>query len=353
MSEVTNNERKNSDNFIKVDYLMFKQQEEIEKQALLKINRKNGGRNFMIFREYSVDEKEISFSISMTEPNSNRHINRANLQKTHYDYLFKLEDNKLLSTTTGTEHWWNITNEKLFLIIGNQLSSLATLYKNNENLIKTVKESNETFYYKAKSVKSIFSELSENELKEYKRRCEIDSYKETIEEIKRLKTSHNRIFIPNQYLFKEQEDEENSFIKLNESFKDSLAFIDLSNISFDNVDVRNIDFRDTNISFGNFNPKKVAEKDLSGCNFSVAMEDSSNYLFNYYTDFTEVNLENTNLDNPTCILLSPSIKDALIDKDTKLPLSVTNMYFNSNESKPKHYHSKKFYLKKREFKNEK
>lgn len=56
-------------------------------------------------------------------------------------------------------------------------------------------------------------------------------------------------------------------------FRDDLEYYDLSDISFDNVDVREIDFRNTNIKSCHFNPQTVYHKDLSGCYFEVCDED--------------------------------------------------------------------------------
>ena len=46
----------------------------------------------------------------------------------------------------------------------------------------------------------------------------------------------------------------------------SLKFIDLTGVKFDNVDVHGVDFRECNLGIL-FNPQKVYNKDLRGCNF--------------------------------------------------------------------------------------
>ena len=72
-----------------------------------------------------------------------------------------------------------------------------------------------------------------------------------------------RVFVPQQF-----ENENNYYPKyyyvVREEYKDILEYIDLSSVSFENVDVRGLDFRNTNAII---DPSKVFNKDISNCLF--------------------------------------------------------------------------------------
>lgn len=125
--------------------------------------------------------------------------------------------------------------------------------------------------------------------------------------------------ITKDILCKMEKDEESNYWLIRPEFRNDLEYYDLSNISFDNVDVREVDFRNTNIRTINFNPQTVYHKDLSGCFFEILPDSITGALFDYSTDFTEVNLESTIIKQETLTLYNNSIAYAKINQHTVLP----------------------------------
>lgn len=141
-----------------------------------------------------------------------------------------------------------------------------------------------------------------------------------IKENRKLKDSikEKKTILPIE-LLKEIECNSNRHYIIRQEYKHHLQDYDLSKISFDNVDIREIDFSGTNIKSTNIDPQTVYNKDLSNCNFSVDEDNSKDYIFNYSTDFTEVKLNGTNMYNPHPCFLNSTIYNAYIDSDTLLP----------------------------------
>lgn len=127
-----------------------------------------------------------------------------------------------------------------------------------------------------------------------------------------------RQLITKDILCKMVEDEENGHWIIRPEFREDLEYYDLSSISFDNVDVREIDFRNTNINPSRFNPQTVYHKELSGCYFESSTDSIYGALFDYSTDFTDVNLSGTTIKQPLT-LYNNTISGAIINKYTVLP----------------------------------
>ncbi len=127
-----------------------------------------------------------------------------------------------------------------------------------------------------------------------------------------------RQLITKDILCKMVEDEESGHWIIRPEFREDLEFYDLSSISFDNVDVREIDFRNTNINPSRFNPQTVYHKDLSGCFFESSIVSIYGALFDYSTDFTDVNLSGTTIKQPLT-LYNNTISGAIINQYTVLP----------------------------------
>lgn len=141
-----------------------------------------------------------------------------------------------------------------------------------------------------------------------------------VKENQRLAAALNiRRPITKEELLREVSDKEDRYFVIKEEYKDCLALYDLSNISFDNVDIRGIDFRNTNINSLFFNLQKLYKKDISGCNFSVDEENSKDYIFGLNDDFTDVNLKGTKMYNPFPCCLNYTIYQASMDEFTVLP----------------------------------
>lgn len=134
-----------------------------------------------------------------------------------------------------------------------------------------------------------------------------------------LKKLHRRLPILSTQLFKEVEKNNEKYYIINYEYKYTLQNYDLSKISFDNVDIRGIDFRGTNINSSLFDLQKVYNKDASNCNFSIDEYDAKDYIFGYDTDFTGVNLSGTNMSNPYPCFFNSTINKASIDEFTILP----------------------------------
>ncbi len=159
------------------------------------------------------------------------------------------------------------------------------------------------------------NQLIEKEIEENNKKIEelFSKNKELMEKL------HRRLPILSTQLFKEVEKNGEKYYIINYEYKYILRNYDLSKISFDNVDIRGIDFRGTNINSSLFDLQKVHNKDASNCNFSTDEDNAKDYIFGYDTDFTGVNLSGTDMSNPYPILLNSTINKAYIDEFTILP----------------------------------
>lgn len=116
--------------------------------------------------------------------------------------------------------------------------------------------------------------------------------------------------IPENLLFIYGEEGEK---KIDPRFLDNLKEIDLSNISFDNVDVHGIDFTDCNPVL--LNPQTVWKKDLSGTTFiSDPSRPNNVFPFGAKTDFYGVNLKGATIKTEDLIYLE--LYGAEMDEDT-------------------------------------
>ncbi len=149
----------------------------------------------------------------------------------------------------------------------------------------------------------------------------INKNKELIDElIKENQELAEQLKIKMPILREELLDEINdNYYIIKDKYKNVLSDYDLSKISFDNVDIRGIDFRGTNINSSLFDLQKVHNKYASDCNFSTDEDNVKDYIFGYDTDFTGVNLSGTDMNNPYPILLNSTINKAYIDEFTILP----------------------------------
>lgn len=146
--------------------------------------------------------------------------------------------------------------------------------------------------------------------------------------------------ITHDMLFEKKYEDNIEYYVIKSEYINKLKEYDLSKISFDNVFIKGVDFRDTNINTFLFNLQKVYNKDASECNFSVNEYNSDTYIFDYDTDFTGVKLFGTKMNNPHPCLLNSSIYNAYIDKETLLPIFYANSleYIDSRgHIKTKHY----------------
>lgn len=120
--------------------------------------------------------------------------------------------------------------------------------------------------------------------------------------------------IPENLLFIYGEEGEK---KIDPRFLDNLKEIDLSNISFDNVDVHGIDFTDCNPVL--LNPQTVWKKDLSGTTFiSDPSRPNNVFPFGARTDFYGVNLKGATIKTEDLIYLE--LYGAEMDEDTLISI---------------------------------
>lgn len=130
-----------------------------------------------------------------------------------------------------------------------------------------------------------------------------DIVKKESEKIEKLPIPENLLFIIGE------EGEK----KIDPRFLDNLKEIDLSNISFDNVDVHGIDFTDCNPVL--LNPQTVWKKDLSGTTFiSDPSRPNNVFPFGAKTDFYGVNLKGATIKTEDLIYLE--LYGAEMDEDT-------------------------------------
>ena len=88
-------------------------------------------------------------------------------------------------------------------------------------------------------------------------------------------------------------------------------YIDLSLINFDNVNVSGIDFSNTNLNTTLFNPQKVYQKNISGCDFTGL------YFSPFSFDLSNVDVRGTSFSsNPNEENSMPNFENALYDDTT-------------------------------------
>lgn len=149
---------------------------------------------------------------------------------------------------------------------------------------------------------------------------EIDKYSELKEKV-RLEDEQKKIEKAKEETIRKEKDIErveisNIFInvgdhiEINPMFINILKFIDLRVVSFTNVKMSNIDFRDTNIEF---DPQIVYNKDLSGSNFE-------GLYIGPFMNFKGVNIKGCKFsedNNPnTDDYLNLTFKDSIFDETT-------------------------------------
>ena len=106
---------------------------------------------------------------------------------------------------------------------------------------------------------------------------------------------------------------------INELFKGFLSILDLSSVSFANVDVHGVDFSKTNVTLSrsNLNPQTVYNKDLRGCDFCNIHINPYLDGWKYMCDFTGVHIEGAKFTNTkTFAILHPTFKNAFYDDET-------------------------------------
>lgn len=125
----------------------------------------------------------------------------------------------------------------------------------------------------------------------------LKNYLDSLNEYKKLANNEiiSRVRIVPEILFEVCEDH----LVIKPEYVDKLIYFKLLGISFDNVDIRGIDFSNTD---ANINPQTVYNKDLSDC-------DLTGIVFGF-ADFTGVNITNTKLDykiNPMFVNIDKTI----------------------------------------------
>lgn len=250
--------------------------------------------------------------------------------------------------------FYNINGELLCGYYNSSLYNDVEIDITNKYFLNLINELFNSLFISKDKLPAFFIEYLENETKNRKT-LEEENYQQLYALIEKNNKEINKLIEENQrlcsllgrrkpithdMLFEKKYEDNIEYYVIKSEYINNLKEYDLSKISFDNVFIKGVDFRDTNINAFLLDLQKVHNKDASECNFSVNENNSKNYIFDYNTDFTGVKLFGTKMNNPHPCLLNSSIYNAYIDKETLLP----NFYTNSLESidsrghiKTKHY----------------
>ena len=302
--EETNNENKNITFFDKnYDTLQFpfitkKENDNYNFKVNLEIHD-----NILIFKAQIINKEDDISCITIKYDNVKMNYFECTYQ---YSYIF---DGKIWTQTLNQEEISYILNN--LYIPTNYFENYILSYMGERARIRKN-------YIERKEESEIaeISDLRKSIISE-----KINKNKELIDElIKENQELAEQLKIKMPILREELLDEINdNYYIIKDKYKNVLSDYDLSKISFDNVDIRGIDFRGTNINSSLFDLQKVHNKDASDCNFSTDEDNVKDYIFGYDTDFTGVNLSGTDMNNPYPILLNSTINKAYIDEFTILP----------------------------------
>ena len=302
--EETNNENKNITFFDKnYDTLQFpfitkKENDNYNFKVNLEIHD-----NILIFKAQIINKEDDISCITIKYDNVKMNYFECTYQ---YSYIF---DGKIWTQTLNQEEISYILNN--LYIPTNYFENYILSYMGERARIRKN-------YIERKEEPEIteISDLRKSIISE-----KINKNKELIDElIKENQELAEQLKIKMPILREELLDEINdNYYIIKDKYKNVLSDYDLSKISFDNVDIRGIDFRGTNINSSLFDLQKVHNKYASDCNFSTDEDNVKDYIFGYDTDFTGVNLSGTDMNNPYPILLNSTINKAYIDEFTILP----------------------------------
>ena len=117
-----------------------------------------------------------------------------------------------------------------------------------------------------------------------------------------------------------------------EKYKPLLKYIDLSFVTFEDVDIHGIDFTDCNTIM--IDPQKVYDKDLSECKFEHT--DVKGHLpFSISTSFDGVKLNGTRIIDNDMAMTSENFKGAITDDKTHIELNGKPINFDKSKAKEK------------------
>lgn len=279
----------------------------------------------------------FSININITDVFFEKYINphiivKFILHNTSEDISIDVAYNLINHFRTGYYNGKKISIESID-ILERELESLI------EIPVKDIPLIIQNHIYDEKKHNNEYVETKKNEINEKNIKLKLEQNKRKIENLilenqKLFSLLNERKPITHEMLFERVREENGEYFKIKNQYIMSLKKYDLSNISFDNVNIKGVDFRGTNIKSKLLDLQKIYKKDATDCNFSVEESNAENYLFDLGTDFTKVNLKGANLQNPIPCLLSPTICDAYIDDTTILP-TFYNQFVKKSSAKVK------------------
>ena len=209
---------------------------------------------------------------------------------------------------------YNIRYRKFIKICSNKETELSKLLQINDVTALTREQVLENFnqseYRNIIEIKANEKAQEEKEITETEQKLKEYTLKqielqEKLQDLKEKEKTFQRITFPEEYFFYTIDNHK----KIKEEFleKNRLKYIDLILFKFDNVDIRGIDFRDTNAII---NPQKVYNKDISGCNFD-------GIDLGLLADFNGVNITGTSFNKINGIetFLPPNIDEIAFKED--------------------------------------
>lgn len=305
--EETNNENKNitffdkNYNTLQFPFITKKENDNYNFKVNLEVHN-----NIVIFKAQIINKEDDISCITIKYDNAKMNYFECTYQ---YSYIF---DGKIWTQTLNQEEINYILNN--LYIPTNYFEDSILSYMDER--ARTRKD------YIERREETEVAEISD--LRRFIINEKINKNKELIEEL--IKENQElaeqlKIKLPilREELLDEINDSYDNYYIIKDKYKKTLRNYDLSKISFDNVDIRGIDFRGTNINSSLFDLQKIHDKDASNCNFSTDEDNAKDYIFGYDTDFTGVNLRGTDMSNPYPCLLNPTINKAYIDEFTILP----------------------------------
>ncbi len=192
----------------------------------------------------------------------------------------------------GMIYFGEIPNKKKFL-------SYKTNIKSIKNIFDDLQMENKQNIDDYLIIKKLEEEKKQRQIQNANKRIEEITYElATLKKERSIllnKKVEDKIKIDEKDLFEERNGIK--YIKDKYTNNEILKILDLFLISFDNVDIRNIDFRGCNAF--RLNPQTVYNKDLTNTKF-----DLNDGIFLSTTDFTDVNVSNMTVENSEFSLVS-------------------------------------------------
>ena len=220
-------------------------------------------------------------------------------------YMEHLAEKNKITITSGVDGL--VSFEEFYVKKFSEIESMVSEERKKEKKQKEQEQKTKIEIQKEKEKEEKIAQVEDLKNFENDERVRaLNMLKEALMLLKKLPSSDTKIAIDDIFIHKDDH------LEILPIFKDVLKFIDLSNVSFENVDVHGLNFGECNLG-SSFKPKEVYQANLNGCNFDKV-------FFSPFTDFTGVDIRgchfSTDDDPKTIDVFNVTFKDAIYDETT-------------------------------------